>query len=217
MIRLEDVRQSGIKFTWDNTDSPSAGGDGRKGGGRVLYSRPFVDEKAYDLIIQIGGETTSINVDTMTATFFVLTKARVASLLNVVANKMNHPTTNPPDPSTGSGGNTEKQTTPSNTPLGGETVKIQIDDETDLMVDGESVSWVSLQRSIPQTEPAEPPAKRKRIEGNEKRDWIIGDGQWRLRVQSNEAGDGFEAVFVAVKLGICTEQRVRNKGRAWLG
>ena len=216
LIRLEDVRQSGLKFVWDE---PDAGGDG-KDGGRVVYSRPFVDEKSYDLIVQIGGETTAINIDTMTAVFFVLTKARIASLLNVVANRMNlnptPPTRTPPDLSIPSG-TTEKQQTTSNTPLGGETVKIQIDDETDLVVDDKPVSWASLQAAASQTEPSEPPAKRKRTEGDEKRDWIVRDGQWRLRVRRNAAGDGFEIVFAAVKLDVCTEQRVRNKGRAWLG
>ncbi|RJE18269.1 domain containing protein [Aspergillus sclerotialis] len=217
LIRLEDVRQSGLKFVWDD---PDAGVDGRKGG-RVVYSRPFVDEKSYDLIVQIGGETTAIDINTMTAVFFVLTKARVASLLNVVSNRMNlnpsPPTRTPPDLSTPSGGTTEKQSISSNTPLGGETVKIQIDDETDLVVDGNPVSWASLQAGASQTETSEPPAKRKRTEGDGKRDWIVRDGQWKLRVQRNAAGGGYEIAFVATKLDVCTEQRVRNRGRAWLG
>lgn len=160
----------------------------------MTYSRPFVDETTYDLVIEIGHETTAIDIEAMRADFFSLTKVRIGSLSQVVANKMDLPKT---------------------APLGEEKVKIQIPDEADLAVDGESVSWAS-QDITAQTEVAGPPAKRKRVDGKERGRWVVRTGQWRLRARPNTTGDGLEVVLVAVKLDVYTEQRVRNKARAFL-
>lgn len=191
LIRLEDVRPSGVQFISDDSATSS-----RPSAGRVAYARPFVDEKAYDLIIEIGNETTVIDIETMRADFFALTKARIGSLSQVVHNRINLP-------------NTE--------PLGDEKVKVLITDETDLTLDGESVARASLSLHPTQKGAAGPPAKRKRSDGGQMENWIVRAGQWRIRAQPNTAGDKLETVLAAVKLDVYTKQRARNKARAFLG
>lgn len=134
VIRLEDVRQSGVQFASDVPSSPS---NTSPTGGWVVYARPFVDDSSHDLIIEIGGESTIIDVGAMRADFHGLTKARVSSLFQVVANKMNLPTKAPLGLMMMSGGAGAQPVSPAHSPLGEERVKIVIDGDTDLVVDGE--------------------------------------------------------------------------------
>lgn len=204
VVQLEDVRQSGVQFARDDpasSDIPSAGW--------VVYARPFVDDKPYDLIIEVGDEATTIDLDTMRAGFFGLAKSRLGSLFQVVANKMNLPTKAPLGLMM-LGGLDKGEPSPSYSPLGAERIKVSIEEDTDLTVDGESVPYSRSSSDI-----SEPPAKRQRME--DKGSWIVRAGQWRLRVQPNATGDGHEVVLVAVKLDAYTKQRQRNKTRGFLG
>src|SRR4051812_2614948 len=51
VIRLEDVRPSGIQFVYNTSGT----------GGNVTYARPFVDEKAADLVVEIGDESSLVD------------------------------------------------------------------------------------------------------------------------------------------------------------
>lgn len=132
VIRLEDIRQSGVQFV--NDPPPS---DGLPTGGWVYYARPFVDETSYELIVEIGGESTVLDLDAMRADFHGLAKARVASLFQVVANKMNLPTSAPLGLMMMKGGASAQSASPGNTPLSEDRVKIRIDRDADVTVDGE--------------------------------------------------------------------------------
>ncbi len=141
VIRLEDIRQSGISFVPDI--SPA---DRSPSGGWVNYARPFVDEDSYELILEIGGDATKINFRTMRADFRGLAKARISSLFQVVANKMNLPTNVPLGLMMMSGGAATQPVSPGNTPLSEDQVKIRIERDAHVILDGTQydVDWAGL-------------------------------------------------------------------------
>lgn len=132
IIRLEDIRQSGISFVGDA--SPS---DRSPLGGWVNYARPFVDETAYELIIEVGDECTQIDLRSMRADFHGLALAKITSLFNVVANKMNLPTNVPLGLMMQSGGAASLPVSPGNTPLSDAQVKIRIEQDAHILLDGD--------------------------------------------------------------------------------
>ena len=207
IIRIEDLKQSGISFVGDA--SPS---DRSPLGGWVNYSRPFVDETSYELIVEVGGECTKINLRSMRAEFFGDVKARIASLFQVVANKMNLPTNQPLGLMMSSGGVAAQPVSPGNTPLSEERVKIRIDRDSHLILDGDDYTTDLLDDATdtptsasapsndrlsvpPSARPVQnlrtqssasqpPPRKRKRLGTlDEFGEWIVNKGQWRLRIQ----------------------------------
>ncbi|KAJ5666590.1 hypothetical protein N7462_010999 [Penicillium macrosclerotiorum] len=109
VIRLEDVRPSGIQFAL-NKPSPITVNS-------VLYARPFLDENPIDLILDIGDESTVVHPAIQRANFVGLTKSRMASLLQVVSKKANQF---------------------DSTLLGGLPIKIVWDQTTDMTIDGKS-------------------------------------------------------------------------------
>ncbi|KAJ5592094.1 hypothetical protein N7537_008998 [Penicillium hordei] len=191
VIRLEDVRPSGIQFAFDTASgSPALGG-------MVTYTRPFVDENAADLVVEIGDETSLIHRGSMRAVFLGLSKQRITSLLQTVGKKMNLPDSHPP--------------------LGQVPIKIRVDRESDLTVDGEQDSQY-LMISRAQAEAGAggvPPAKRPRVDNLDDGPRVVRTGQWRLQVQRGSTG-AYEVVLVAVKLDIYTSPRVRNRSRKFL-
>ncbi|KAH0548383.1 hypothetical protein GP486_007962, partial [Trichoglossum hirsutum] len=90
VIRLEDIRQSGVSFLGDS--SPA---DRSPSSGWVNYARPFVDETSYELILEVTGESTKIDFRSMRAEFIGQARARISSLFQVIANKMNLPVNQP--------------------------------------------------------------------------------------------------------------------------
>ena len=213
VIRLEDLRQSGVSFIGDVTPadrSPLAGW--------VNYSRPFVDETSYELIVEIADESTKIDFKLMRADFFGQVKARITSLFQVVANKMNLPTNMPLGLMMSSGGISAQPVSPGNTPLSEDRVKVLIERDAHVVLDGEecgkeyctdpwedreegepaepggpssgpSSSWRSPDHTtvgMPSRSPSvrPPPRKRKRRGSlDDFGEWIVLKGQWRLRVQ----------------------------------
>lgn len=255
ILRIQDLKQSGISFVGDA--SPS---DRSPLGGWVNYARPFVDETSYELIVEIGDECTKIDLRSMRAEFFGEVKARISSLFQIVANKMNLPTNQPLGLMMSSGGAAAQPVSPGNTPLSEERVKIRIDRDVHVILDGEdhdsetleseidfqdptslippppsalltpSTSWptTAMQQHIPnptisRPSSVRPPARKRKRLGplDEFGEWIIRNGQWRLRVQprletaTTEEGR-MEIVMVAVKLDAVSGQRGRNAGRGFL-
>ncbi len=136
-LRLEDVKPSGVSFVAD--EQPPEGW--------INYARPFVDDEAYELIIEIGGECTILDLDDMRADFHGLAKARVSSLFQVVSNKMNLPTNAPLGLMMLAGDPGSQPASPGHTPLSEDRVKIRIEPTTDITVDGEAyeVDWSGRQ------------------------------------------------------------------------
>jgi len=127
----------------------------------VHYARPYEDERPYELVLEIGGESTklyttgSLSPTTPTASgsigvaarsgvtshmraeFFGSVKARVAKLFEVVATKLNlPPTTQPLGLLMASGGASSQPATPGNTPLSEDLVRVLIEPDAHVVLDG---------------------------------------------------------------------------------
>ncbi|KAI1620333.1 hypothetical protein EDD37DRAFT_569571 [Exophiala viscosa] len=144
-LRLDDVKPSGVSYTSDDST-----GDKSNAGGWVYYARPFVDDTSYEMVIEIGGESTLLDLTDMRADFYGLSKARVSSLFQVVANKMNMPTNAPLGLMMLSGGRSSHSASPGHTPLSEDRVKVRFDVATDITLDGEryDADWDS-QTAVP--------------------------------------------------------------------
>jgi hypothetical protein len=133
VIRLEDIRQSGVSFVGDS--SPS---DRSPTSGWVNYARPFVDDTSYELILEVTGESTKIDFRSMRAEFAGQPRARISSLFQVIANKMNLPINQPLGlMMMSSGGAANHPVSPGNTPLSEDKVKIRIERNAQIILDGE--------------------------------------------------------------------------------
>ncbi|KAF7713376.1 Uncharacterized protein PECH_001315 [Penicillium ucsense] len=188
VVRLEDVRPSGVQYKPDPT--------GRPGAGLIMYARPFVDEAPADLVLETPDASTIVNRRHCRAEFLGLTKSRVVSLLQVIAKKMNL-------------ANGQFDAT---SPLG-----IRWDRATDLMVDGES-NPAGFTLSPSDAGLDTPPAKRARTDGASDANTeilLVRTGQWRLEIEEDSNGTQ-KAVFFAIKLDIWTESRVRNQHQQFL-
>ncbi|MBE7181081.1 MAG: hypothetical protein INR71_07715 [Terriglobus roseus] len=181
VVRLEDIRQSGVSFqpdpdvsgaehTSDASGSGSAQANAQTGSGRkasntppraltpaaaasgyttvptgyIRYARPFTDEAAHALVVEVSStEATRIDLASMRATFADQTKARIASLFQVIANKMNLPATQP----LGlmmverGGGLAAMPVSPSNSGVSGDRVRVLIDRDAWCEVNGGVVEW----------------------------------------------------------------------------
>ncbi|CAJ2511409.1 Uu.00g070340.m01.CDS01 [Anthostomella pinea] len=225
-LRLEDILKSGILIAADTSSMTLSGGGADTFSGWVNYMRPFEDDKQYELVLEIGGENTKIHLDAGRAEFFGQVKARVARLFEVVATKLSlPPTTQPP--------------TPGNYPLSDDLVRIVIDSETHIMLDGKPytknfgvddlAAAMSSSSSIGNDDQDSPrpsiggyfgrSRKRRRVDasGHTAEEWIVRTGQWRLRIQGSKNGkSAIECVLVAVKLDAFSTEQARNSQRGFL-
>jgi hypothetical protein len=195
LLRLEDVKPSGISFVRDTSNAKPSGPPASTGW--VHYSRPFVDDTPRELVLEIGSDPAILNLSTNQATFHGLTKARIAALLQVVANKVDGPVTTSAEV----------------------TVKFTIDANTDLTLDNK-VANATIGTKAPKAEDTTAPESKKRKLNDgfetEEVEWKIRSGQWRLRVQQEPVKGDVEVVLVAVKLDGFTCEKGRNARRKFL-
>lgn len=139
-LRIEDIKPSGISYKGDEAED-----EHDITGGWVRYARPFVDDNSYELLVEIGEERTILDLNEMRLDFHGLTKARVSSLFQVVANKMNLPTNAPLGAMLLSGGGETTHASPGHTPLSEDRVKVRFEVATDIILDGfqYDVDWNS--------------------------------------------------------------------------
>ncbi|KAF7543043.1 hypothetical protein G7Z17_g11067 [Cylindrodendrum hubeiense] len=224
VLRLENIQKSGISVLHEGPEP---------GAGWVQYARPYVDEKPAELVLEIGGETTKIHFigGVPRAEFFKDTKARVAKLFEVIATKLNlPPTTQPLGLLMASGGAGSQPPTPGNTPLSEDLVRVVLDPDTAILLDGKEHIEEPVQNSASAVDsPASSiggaistnPRKRRRTDGSivpGDEEWTVMTGQWRLRIQGSRGGkSGVECVLVAVKLDAVSSQLGRNTVRGFLG
>ncbi|KAI9850932.1 MAG: hypothetical protein M1838_004818 [Thelocarpon superellum] len=227
VIRLEDLRQSGVSFVAETTPS-----DRSPTVGWVNYSRPFVDERSYELVVEVAGERTKLNLRTMRATFQGDTNARISSLFQVIANKMNLPTEQPLGLLMLQGGASRTSVSPGNTPLSDDEVKIRIERDAHVLLDGEIYRPGPGERRASDEDAVgessageatsastEPPRKRaRRGSMDDFGEWVVRRGQWRLRVQPqpDSSRGGMEVVMMAVKLDAYSGEKHRNAHRTFL-
>lgn len=241
-LRLEDILKSGISIATDAmTPTPTAGGEALSGW--VNYMRPYEDDKHHELILEIGGENTKLHLNLMRAEFFGQVKVRVARLFEVIATKLNlPPTTQPLGLLMASGGAGSQPATPGNTPLSEDLVRVVIEPETHVVLDGktytsytDSVEEVAMAMSSTssmghgggQDSPLSsmgggyfgPSRKRRRIDlsSHAADEWVVRTGQWRLRIQGARNGkSAIECVLVAVKLDAYSTEQAKNAQRGFL-
>lgn len=185
IIRVQDLRPSGLDFT----SAPNAYWGAAQ---TAVYARPFVDETPADLILEVGGDATMVDLAHQQADFVGPTKARMESLIRLAGKKANL---------------FESQ-------LGELPVPIRLLPETDLVIDGKVDS--TFKDGGPRAADADaPPAKRPRVDGYDRGLWAVRTGQWRLQVRHTPVGS-FEIVLAAVKLDVVTSPQARSHGRGFL-
>ncbi|KFZ02148.1 hypothetical protein V501_09639 [Pseudogymnoascus sp. VKM F-4519 (FW-2642)] len=231
-IRLEDIRQPGLSITFDapfqTVPSPEPFArhlrySAPSMSGWVHYMRPFVDTTPRELIIEISGECTRLDVDTMRAEFSGDAKKRINRLVEVLANKINMPNARPMGLLMGSGVGSQPESPASGT-LGEGSVKVVFEGGSSIVLDGrvwkdeeEGESGVKMEEDGVVDVDA-PSRKRRRVEGGaESEVWTVRTGQWRVRVQaaSNDKS-AVECVLIAVKIDAFTAELARNQERGFL-
>ncbi|KAL1954083.1 hypothetical protein VTO42DRAFT_1771 [Malbranchea cinnamomea] len=235
VLRLEDLKASGVKLCEPDPSSTTVCGRW------VLYSRPFVDDTTHELIVEIGGESMALDLNTMQAELYGSTRTRLSKLTEVVAKCLKPPPNAPGQSSTSSGGSTSQSVSPpGGTSASLERIRVRFDKDSAIELDGREFpkDWsnppsAGRSPSSAQTATDEPPRKRPRDSEPEDRSWVIRNGQWRLqlvpRPMHREASVGsilpgptrtnsepMELVLVAVKVDAMTSQRVRNARRGFL-
>ncbi|KAF8419322.1 hypothetical protein EV426DRAFT_538829 [Tirmania nivea] len=152
VIRIEDIKPSRITFRQEiyqpnQTPPPDAPV------GFVVYGRPWVDDEDYELVVEIGGETTKFDRKDMRVEFVGQTNRRITNFLQRIADKLNLATTQPlglqmmaqaqqaAAAAAGAAGS-GLPPSPGNTPLSEDRVKVRIDCDAHIILDGEEVEWV---------------------------------------------------------------------------
>ena len=137
----------------------------------MVYGRPWVDDEEYELIVEIGGETTKFDRRDMRVEFVGQTIRRITNFLQRIADKLNLATTQPlglqmmaqaqqaaaaaagtaggasagVGSAGGRGGSGAAQgglpQSPGNTPLSEDKVKVRIEHDAHIILDGEEVKW----------------------------------------------------------------------------
>ena len=191
LIRLEDIRQSGVGFL---PDEQGGGEDAKDGtiGGSVTYARPYIDDASlnHHLILETSSsEPATIKLapsspQSSSTTAYVSfqgdTLRRITALLNIAATKSGL------DPATSS------------------PIPVTLNGDTSLLLNGASVDVLS--NTI---------QKGKDIE------WIVRRAHWCIRVErTGEVGTSgeteFQAKLEAVKIEAYTQERGRNAARGFL-
>ncbi|KAK4163667.1 hypothetical protein QBC43DRAFT_319011 [Cladorrhinum sp. PSN259] len=138
VLRLRDILKSGISIANEPTPTdPLAAW--------VNYARPYVDDRPYELILEIGDGLTRLQHNpggVYRAEFYGEVKIRVAKMFEVIATKLNlPPTTQPLGLLMAKGGASSQPATPGNTPLSEDLVKVVMDPEASVTLDGKPWSW----------------------------------------------------------------------------
>jgi len=164
----------------------------------------------------------------------------VSRLFEVIATKLNLPTSQPLGLLMKKGGASSQPASPGNTPLSEDWVRCVIESDAFVRVDGKvwnprqrleerNVSGNSSVIGIEDEEVGQPSRKRRRVdgiggggsgsgEGDDKEAWIVKTGQWRLRVRNTRNGKGgVECVLVAVRIEAVRSEVGRNMMRGFLG
>ncbi|KAK3900545.1 hypothetical protein C8A05DRAFT_45627 [Staphylotrichum tortipilum] len=233
VLRLRDILKSGISVVGEPTGvDPFAGW--------VNYARPFVDDKAEELVLEVGGEETRVclagggggvgGTQHARAEFFGETRARVTKLLEVVATKLNLPPTGQLGLLMTQGGAGPASPSPGNTPLSEDKVKVAIDAESSVVLNGKP--WTPPPPAVAEEDDLfwmggagveselMSSRKRRRVDDQDVggEEWIVKTGQWRLKIQGARNGKApVECCFVAVKLDAYASERARNGERSFLG
>ncbi|KAJ8115752.1 hypothetical protein OPT61_g2681 [Boeremia exigua] len=215
LIRLEDIRQSGVSFAPDGTDSSS---DSPLLPGYVSYARPYTDDATSNSILILetsSSESATLHLAPLSpipsehvnahVTFHGDTLRRMTSLMKIIASKIGLP-------STQTLGLT--QTDPSNplvtptTPGTSETrVGVHVQSESALTIDNQETDLESHVKSFMSANNTGVP------------EWVVRRAHWRIRVEpvDGEEEGQMQAILEIVKIEAFTKARSRNATRGFLG
>lgn len=201
VIRLEDIRQSGVSFLPD----PALGADveASSTAGYVSYARPYTDDATANHVLVLetsSSESSTLHLPPLSSaglptilnahvTFHADTLLRMTSLVGVIASKMGLPFTQPLSLS----GNFKSR------------AHVRIDSDCALTVDGKEAHISS------RTHESE-------------LDWVVCRAQWRIRVEpariphdDDDDDANIQVVLEAVKMEAYTKEKTRNVSRGFLG
>jgi hypothetical protein len=169
----------------------------------------------------------------MRASFSGQIKARIASLFSVIANKLNLPAMVPLGLMMiqSGGGIAAQAASPANSGVSGDKVRIRVDRDAFVILDGDTVEWDDdeddeentddnmTDESVNAALPKVRKWKRER-QLNKEMEWLVQKGQWRLRVEAAEDLEGssskVEVVLCAIRLEGYTREMHRNRARGFL-
>jgi hypothetical protein len=197
LIRLEDIRQSGVGFLPDSSHNGEVENGGIVGGS-VTYARPYTDDASlhHHLVLETGeSEPATIHLapsppqssthsasTTAHVSFQGDTLRRITALLTIVATKAGHD---------------------SPAPLTSAPITARLDGDTSLVLNGAHVDVLS-----------------NAIQKGRDTEWIVSRAHWRIRVEPAAMIDGeeggFRAQLEAVKIEAFTQERARNAARGFL-
>jgi hypothetical protein len=241
LLRLDDLRQSGVCFIAD-PDSPALVRESSNQStsatplsaleasnntptGWISYQRPFIDDMSHDLVLEISSsESMKLDIVAMRATFIGQTKARVASLFQVIANKLNLPAMMPLGLMMihSGGGIAALPASPANSGLSRDRVRITIGKDAWVELDGAVLEWDDVAEDEDQRlNDGDLPAVKKWGDVDRELDksmaWIVVKGQWRLRVEpAEDENSKVEVSLCAVRIEAHSDELYRNRKRGFL-
>lgn len=206
VVRLQDLRQSGV------------GVAGPAGEQRVTYARPFVEERAAQLIVDVDEESMRVELRWGWGVPFGRTYERLTSLFAVVAGALKLP----------EGTLLAPMMWKTNDPLGfrHDRVRVEVTDEAHVVLDGEEYVVEKGDGELERGDGHEVSAKKRKRDGGRAGlgEWVIKRGQWRLKLRAlaerdrtqGMEGQLMEIVMQAVKLEAVSGSRGRNMLRGFL-
>jgi hypothetical protein len=239
LIRLEDIRQSGISFTPDSAHSSSETTVPitTPKSGFVSYARPYTNdaETNHSLILETSSsESTTLSLPTSSssssdktvidarATFHADTLRRITALFGVIASKMGLPATQPfglMHMQTGSG-MTSQSVTPANSGVSETKVRVRINSECALYLDGVPAEYgIDAQGGVGIKRDGQWTRFRGGSEENSNTEveWVVKRAHWRIRVEPVGDEGRMQVILCGVKIEALTSQRHRNSSRGFLG
>lgn len=209
LMKLEDIRQSGISFAPDNAPADSRS---TSAPGYVAYARPYTDDATTTTILVLETSSTesatlrfnpsfAADSDHMNAniTFHGDTLRRMTSLLKIIASKMGLASTL-----------TLTQPHPVDPLLSASTseahIRVQINSDCALILDGKDIDDGSI---------------TSLMSGKGKGDLesVVRRAHWRIRVEPVDDAEEpqMQVVLEGVKLEVFTKEKSRNTERGFLG
>lgn len=205
LLRLEDIRQSGVKLVPDRP--------------WIYYARPFANDPAHPLIIEFGGGSMLIDLSRMDMELHGETRTKLSKLVEVVTKNLQNPESAPSGSPAAIG--SAQVPSPAPTSICLDRVSICFDEDSAIILDGKEYTgdWRDISKR-PEDKSSEPSRKRSRKEdsdsGSQPAQWIVQNGQWRPQIISHP-GFRVKLSLVADKVDVSTSRKVRNAKRAFLG
>jgi hypothetical protein len=231
VMRLEDLRQSGITFMPEDDAEPSApetkptsphevpGATFNGSPGWIRYQRPYIDDFARHLVLEITGrEQTMLNVAKGRAKFEGETRVHITNLFQVIATKMGLPTTLPLGAMLvqSGGGVASQPPSPANSGISEDQVKVRIGRDTSIELNGKELVWDNEEEDD-DDEASFPRLKRQPGDRSDLNPiWAVPRALWRLQVKPSPETGKPEVVLHAAKILAYSEETSRNRKRTFL-